>query len=100
MRSCVVALLLWLPAPAPRDAPRPGGKKPALDQYGDPLPEGAVARVGTSRLRHGQMVIGIAYAPDGKTVATGGWDNLVRVWDVATGRQVRQFEGHKKPVYG
>jgi WD40 repeat protein len=73
--------------------------KVRLDQYGDPLPEGAVARIGSNRLRHANMVIGLAFAPDGKSFATCGWDNLVRVWETRTGRQLRQFEGHKKAIY-
>jgi WD40 repeat protein len=30
-------------------------------------------------------VYGIEYSPDGKTIASGGLDNLIRFWDVATG---------------
>src|SRR3954452_20467264 len=73
---------------------------PRLDLHGDPLPPGAVARVGTTRLRHDRMVIGLAYSPDGKYIASAGWDNLVRLWDAKTGKEVRRFEGHKGPVYG
>jgi WD40 repeat protein len=57
------------------------------DLLGDPLPDGALARVGTPRFRHGATVVSVAYTPDGKSVATGGLDGVVRVWDAATGRQ-------------
>src|SRR5262249_29871773 len=40
----------------------------------------------------------IRFAPGGKQVATGGFDNTVRIWDVATGQQVRQMTGHAKGV--
>jgi WD40 repeat protein len=66
----------------------------------DPLPAGAIARIGTTRLRHDKMVIGIAYSPDSKTVASSGWDNLIRLWDAKTGKQIRQFEGHQQAIYG
>ncbi len=33
----------------------------------------------------------VAFAPDGRTLASG--DNAVRLWDVASGRQVRQYGG-------
>src|SRR5262245_26733670 len=57
------------------------------DLLGDPLPDGALARVGTLRFRHLATIVSVAYAPDGKSVATGGRDGVVRVWDAATGRQ-------------
>jgi len=72
------------------------GAQPAADRYGDPLPPGAVARMGTLRLRHAATTL--AFAPDGKTFATGGADALIRLWDVADGREIRTFEGHAGQV--
>src|SRR6266851_4261222 len=43
-----------------------------LDLYGDPLPSGAIARLGTVRLRHGGNLQCVTFAPDGKTMVTGG----------------------------
>lgn len=80
-------------------AAEPTKPKTAVDRFGDPLPEGAVARIGSNRLRHGSMVIGVAIAPDGQTLVSCGWDNLVRVWDLRTGRPLRALEGHKQPIY-
>lgn len=40
----------------------------------------------------------VAFSPDGKTLATGGYDNLVRLWDVATARLVRSMSGHMGKV--
>src|SRR6476620_7270393 len=56
-----------------------------VDQFGDPLPEGAIVRLGTTRLRNGQGVEGVAFSPDSKTLVSCGWDNSIRFWDVATG---------------
>ncbi len=37
----------------------------------------------------------VAYSPDGKLLATAGMDMVIRLWDVATGQQIKTFEGHK-----
>ena len=38
---------------------------------------------------HGGQVSSIAFAPDGKTMATGSWDGTVVLWDVASRRPIR-----------
>ena len=34
----------------------------------------------------------VAFAPDGKELVTGGWDGILRVWDVASGKESRRFD--------
>jgi WD40 repeat protein len=44
------------------------------------------------------MVLSVAFSPDGQTVLTGHADNTARLWDAATGQQIRQLVGHTGPV--
>ncbi len=75
--AAACALLLVAPLPV------------RTDLYGDPLPPGAVARLGSARLRHLGLWDFIPL-PDGKTVLTAGGDRALRYWDLASGRQLRE----------
>jgi WD40 repeat protein len=99
----VVLLILWHSVlgglPSARSEPPPEPGKAAVDLHGDPLPEGAFARLGTVRLRQ-PFAWCVAFSPDGKVLASGGRDDKVILWDPATGKQVRSFAGHKEGVNG
>jgi WD40 repeat protein len=47
---------------------------------------------------HKGRVLGMAFSPDGKFVASGSKDKTVRIWDVAGKREHRIHEGHKGAV--
>jgi RNA polymerase sigma factor (sigma-70 family) len=69
------------PAPVRADAPPVRAAQPKNE---DPLPRGAVARLGSPRLRH-PWVSDVCFAPDGKTIASVG-DRILCVWDGETGK--------------
>jgi WD40 repeat protein len=60
-----------------------------IDALGDPLPTGAVARLGTERLVHAG-VQAIRFAPAGDMLATAGGPR-VALWDVRSGRLLHQW---------
>ena len=49
---------------------------------------------------HTEVIQAVAFGPDGRSVATGGEDGRVIVWDVASGAATRVLEGHAGRVLG
>jgi WD40 repeat protein len=88
--AAVLAVLGSAAAAAPPNPPR-------TDALGDPLPDGAVARLGTVRLRHPGPVDSLRFTPDGRAVVSNGWDGDPVVWDVRTGKRVEDH-GIPRPL--
>jgi RNA polymerase sigma factor (sigma-70 family) len=66
------------------------------DAHGDPLPDGALRRLGTLRFRHGGgNICDLLLTKDGKTLVSNTYygSRTVCVWDMATGKLLRQFPG-------
>lgn len=74
-------------------SPSAAERKPATDALGHPLPPGAVARLGSTRLQHGADVLSLAYSADGKDLASTCADGTIRLWDSATGEESRRCAG-------
>src|SRR5438094_6220693 len=86
MRSLRFGLVILVALPfAGTVTAQPG--KPRVDRFGDPLPAGALFRIGTTRLQLDRQLQTIAVSPDGKLVAAAS-DDAVGVWEVPTGREV------------
>lgn len=56
----------------------------AADGHGDPLPEGAIARLGSARLRG--LCESIAFSPDGRTLIGVDGAARLRIWDAASAK--------------
>ncbi len=68
---------------------QPGGLPLATATVQQPDQPRLVAQLG-----HALVIYSVAFSPDGRHVLTGSEDNIARLWDVETGKEVRRFEGH------
>ncbi len=84
-----VCLLASIGAGGSSLAQEPAG--PRTDASGDPLPAGALARLGSLRWSHPQPVVFVAFLPDGKAVLTGAADHVFRLWDRTSGKEIRRY---------
>jgi RNA polymerase sigma factor (sigma-70 family) len=75
------------PGEAAEEKPLPG-PLPRQDLFGDPLPQGALARLGTLRFRPGWYSAPIAYSLDGKLLAVGA-----QLWETAPIRLRHMLHG-------
>jgi WD40 repeat protein len=53
---------------------------------------------GTIQLHHFGPVSSLTYTRDGKTLISAGGDGLIRLWDPATGKELRRLQGHTAAV--
>lgn len=95
MRPILLAIALTLPTLC--EAQQVPDKKSVVearvDRHGDTMPAGAIQRFGTSRFWAERYFMTAAFSPDGKLVASGHDYGSLRLWDVATGKQLRVLEG-------
>jgi WD40 repeat protein len=105
--ACSVAILLLTLGSAVQQrccwaqAIAPAAATARTDLYGDPLPTGAISRLGTTRFRHGsQWLKGLALTPDGKTLIAAAEEHSLHFWDTATGRQIKQLRTDPLSIRG
>jgi WD40 repeat protein len=49
---------------------------------------------------HLDAAYALAVSPDGKMIATGAYDQKIRLWDTATGKEIALLKGHNGAVNG
>jgi RNA polymerase sigma factor (sigma-70 family) len=77
--------------PEPVASVTPSASPAKLDLYGDPLPAGAIVRLGTIRNRQEAPICRIEFTRDDKFFVTDGDDGQLRVWDSHEGKLLRRI---------
>ena len=90
MLRLLVAMILVSALQEPKPAAR-------ADLAGDPLPEGAISRLGTRRWRTPGRVWSLAFGKDGRTLLVGAGTTLL-LWDLEKNDRRQVFQGHRGVV--
>ena len=93
---CFAAVGFSRAEPPPEKEEAPPAAVGRHDQQGDPLPAGAIARLGTVRWR--VYATSLSFSPDGKTLASGSFDDAVHLWEVDSGKGTRRQVGGEHPL--
>ncbi len=49
---------------------------------------------------HKDLIYALAWSPDGKILASAGYDRVIQLWDAAAGKQLRSLKDHSDAIYG
>jgi WD40 repeat protein len=82
------------------DLPKPGDPLSIRTPVQKPGPLKNVRSWTIETKRHRWVPTIIALSPDGRHLATGGYDGIIRIWDTETGNFEHAFVGHDSYVYG
>lgn len=67
---------------------------------GDASKENGSPNANASANANGDLYIrSVCFSPDGKLLATGAEDKLIRIWDLSTKRIIKILRGHEQDIY-
>lgn len=67
---------------------------------GDASKENGSSNTNASANANGDLYIrSVCFSPDGKLLATGAEDKLIRIWDLSTKRIIKILRGHEQDIY-
>src|SRR6266404_6320018 len=75
-------------------------ESPGVDRFGDPLPDGAIARLGSVRFTHSAGLEQFAFAADSKTIVFFGRDNIAGRWDAESGKELSHVQLQRSSLRG
>ena len=96
---------LKLPPITPnRPSPPPPNPQPVVTQKQPPVipninPSPPVSPVDKTLTGHSGQVYSLAYSPDGRYLASGSSDKTIKIWETATGTELRTLTGHSMTVW-
>lgn len=61
--------------------------------------QSAAPAIVTTIQGHSDTILAIAFSPDGARIASAGYDKVVKLWDVATGKLITTLKEHSDAVY-
>src|SRR5262249_28225208 len=96
--ACLAGAFLAAPFSAGQGIKQRAEETTRVDAYGDPLPAGALARFGTTRLREGGEAH-IGRTPDGERLPSLGSDGFFHAWSTSDGREIRRFSKPGPPSH-
>jgi WD40 repeat protein len=78
--------------------PGVGGQATILENVQSAI-DGSLTRLVRTIEGHNDTLYTAVLSPDGKLLATGSYDRVIILWEVATGQPIRTLKGHNGAIY-